>query len=89
MSDIEIITPPSLEQLAETANREFGLATSALEASVAHAILAGEALIAAKRVVPYGEWMAWLDANWQYTAVWAGSLMRLAAYADAVRSDGH
>jgi hypothetical protein len=52
-----------LDELAETVRRECALADQAGKAVVLHAIAAGEALIEAQRLVPAGEWAAWVQAN--------------------------
>lgn len=58
---VEIV--PSLAELAATYNREIVVVIRCWEEGLTHAILAGDAMIAARRLVPRGEWGSWLKAN--------------------------
>jgi len=61
-SDLET-SGRNLEDLAQIANCEHELVLSTGTAMIGHAILAGEALLAAKKLVPRGEWEQWLVDN--------------------------
>lgn len=80
---------PDLTTLAKTANDEGALVDSAvdeafekLSSGLLHAIAAGEALTAAKRQVPDGEWMEWVADNIDYSIGTCGTYMRLFEYRD-------
>lgn len=82
------ITPETLstwapETLAELANDAGERAQNVAKQAVQHAILAGNALNAAKSQIPHGEWMAWLKVHWNYSQDWANKLMRLASNSDS------
>lgn len=71
------------ETLAELANDAGERAQSVAKQAVQHAILAGNALNAAKHQIPHGEWMAWLKVHWNYSQDWANKLMRLASNSES------
>lgn len=83
------LTSMTLEQLAKRINDEYQQVEAAAERAVSnlsegleHAIRCGRYLVAVQDQLPYGEWMAWLEANVvvnDYTA-------RL--YADYARGEG-
>jgi transposase len=60
-----VVAEPSLDELAATANHEHALVLEAGVSMVEHAIKAGEALIAAKGLLPFGAWNQWLDARFE------------------------
>lgn len=70
----------SLAGLAEIANREHGLALAAGMSMLDHAIIAGEALLAAKVSVPWGEWEAWVAREFSGSVSSATNYMRYATY---------
>ena len=74
----------SAAELAETANREHALAGRAAVSMVEHAVRAGDALLAAKQQVRHGQWLPWLDANFEGSARTAQQYMRLAGNAKRV-----
>lgn len=84
----EIVLAPgaSPPELANIANREHGLVSVAAGSMVDHAILAGQALEAAKIQVNHGGWLEWLDANFEGSRQTAADYMRVAANPDVVRS---
>ncbi|WP_313673252.1 MT-A70 family methyltransferase [Mycolicibacterium sp.] len=66
MSEIvvaEIIDGLSLPELASEANRFHAEAETKAQSAVESAWLAGKALIAAKEQCKHGDWLPWLDAN--------------------------
>lgn len=81
----------ALEEIVSAIAREHQLATDAMASSVEHAIAVGDHLLAAKKLVPFGQWEDWLDAHiveWEMTSQWARSYMRIARYKDDVRKEG-
>ena len=74
----------TLFDLATIANQEHALARQAFVSTLEHAIRAGEALSEAKAQLPHGEWLPWLDANFDATNRTAQMYMRLAANAKHV-----
>lgn len=76
----EVLAPSeaSLLELANRANDEHALARQAGESMVEHAIRSGEALIAAKAQVAHGEWLPWLEANFEASQQTASDYVRLA-----------
>jgi len=59
----EVLLPVDLPALAKTINETHTAIVREAKSAVAKAITAGEALIAAKAVVPDGTWLRWLKAN--------------------------
>jgi predicted transcriptional regulator len=84
MSTELVVAEPTLEQLAATANREHALALEAGTAMMGHIIAAGEALIAARRQVPHGQWLSWLVENIDQAPCTVTQHMRLARKKDVV-----
>lgn len=76
--------PRTLEELASIANREHSLAELAAQTVLQHAIAAGEALIAAREIVPPGEWSRWLDQNFQATQSVAYGYIRVATHKENI-----
>lgn len=79
----------TLSELAEEANNEHALAIQGARTTVEHAIRAGEALIAARRLCAHGEWLPWVDHNFSATQETASCYMRLAVYREIVLDLGH
>jgi hypothetical protein len=52
-----------LQGLATEINSEHAAVEASLRTGLAHALRAGELLIAAKSLVGHGEWLSWLAAN--------------------------
>lgn len=71
----------SLDALAELANDAAEQAETQANKAVRSAIVAGEALLAAKAAMSHGEWLPWLKSQWNYSQQWASSLMQAANYA--------
>jgi predicted transcriptional regulator len=70
----------TLAELAATANSEATLAFEAGTAMIQHAINAGEALLAAKRQVPRGQWEEWVADNFDRSKAVATQFMRVARH---------
>lgn len=84
MSEIvvaEIIDGLSLPELASEANRFHAEAETKAHSAVESAWLAGKALAAAKEQCKHGEWLPWLDANFNGNASTATRYMQLANHA--------
>lgn len=71
--------PDSLDGLAEVAVAEHEAFERDAHSAVAHAIRAGEALIAAKAKVRHGDWLPWLADHFPASETTAQRYMRLAA----------
>jgi len=67
-----------LDQLADIANQEHGLALQAYGSTVEHAFRAGQALAEAKKRVIHGEWLPWLEVNFDGSARTAQGYMLVA-----------
>ena len=79
MNDMTISEAPiALSNLATRIEAEHAAVAHALQSALAHAIMAGELLIVAKRQVQHGEWRAWLEANCSVPARTARHYMALA-----------
>jgi len=52
-----------LEELADKANEEHHAAEDSAKEMAFHAMQAGEVLLNAKRLIPHGQWTAWLRRN--------------------------
>lgn len=73
-------SPPNLTDLAATINREHDLAYRAALNALQHAILCGEALIAARDTVPDGEWLRWVSDNLHISTGALHRYVRIATY---------
>lgn len=78
--ELELLQPGDLSppELAEVANREHALTIQSVGAALAHAVAAGDALIAAKSLLQHGEWLPWLAANFAASQPTASRYMTLA-----------
>jgi ParB family chromosome partitioning protein len=81
-----VVEQLALFELAQIANREHELAYRSGAEMVAHAINAGEALIAAKAQTPRGEWLPWLAANFNASEDTAERYMKVARNSARVRN---
>lgn len=78
MSAVTVITPPTLDELAATINREHQLVLEGVSGVIEHAIRAGEALVEVRARVLWGEWMPWLEKNFPYSLPTAYRYIRCA-----------
>ncbi len=86
MTELAAVIETPLGLLAETALREHEMVEQHAGAMVEHAILAGEALLEAKLLVPVGEWEEWLNNLFPTKGLSMPRLyMRLARFSDEVR----
>jgi Protein of unknown function (DUF3102) len=79
---VEAHVDVELASLAEAANREHSAGEAAYASAVDHAIAAGEALLAAKGQVQYGQWLGWVDDHFHGSRRTAQVYMRMARNAD-------
>ena len=74
-----VLAGPSPFDFAAIANREHALARQSGESMIEHAILAGEALLKAKAKEKHGDWLPWLEANFDGSERIAQMYMSVAA----------
>jgi Protein of unknown function (DUF3102) len=72
-------TPRGLDALAREITREHKACVNGLRTAVESAVRAGRLLQEAKRQVPHGGWLGWLEANFPASERTAQAYMRLAA----------
>jgi hypothetical protein len=77
---------PELAGLAERINAEHRACEGAVRSAVDHAINAGEMLAEVKAGLGHGEWLPWLEANFQATPRVAQTYMKLAANKEALNT---
>jgi hypothetical protein len=70
---------PTIESLADTANREHACGDEATRQGLTHYLAAGNALIEAKRQVGHGGWVKWLKANVNFDRRSASNYILLAS----------
>lgn len=83
---VRAVVVPLIDELAATANREHDLSVKAGLEAIEHAILVGEALLAARKLVATGEWYRWLDNNTTFSRALATVYQRVAHYKHLVGS---
>ena len=83
----DVLSASRLQTLAEKANREHRHAQSAARQAVKHAVEAGELLRKAKGAVGHGNFVKWVERNFEGTPRHATRYMRLATAADQKRID--
>lgn len=76
----EVIVHADLAALAAQIARHHERARAAAADAVTHAIAAGGALLAAKAQIGHGGWLAWLDANFDWSERTAQLYMHLARH---------
>jgi hypothetical protein len=69
--------------LAEMANEAARNVEQHARSAVQNAITAGRALIAAKSQVAHGQWLGWLERNWEFSQPTAHRYMEIANYSHA------
>jgi hypothetical protein len=69
---------PALEALAEQIEIEHAACEAMQNAALAHAIVCGEKLIAAKRLAGHGNWLPWVAENLSFGERTATNYMRIA-----------
>ncbi len=74
-----VIEPGDLVDYATTANKEHELVRQSGESMVDHAVRAGGALLAAKALVDHGNWLPWLEANFNGSDRTANVYMQISA----------
>jgi hypothetical protein len=78
------ITKSEVKEIAE----EHRKAQEAFGSAVQHAIRCGELLTGAKEKVKHGEWLPWLEENFDFTRQTASGYMRLATAAERGELEG-
>lgn len=78
----------TLEELAERANVEHGLAEAALTKAMEHVFRVGEALYAARCRVGRHGWRDWQAEHLDISPAWTSAYMRAAVYRDRVTVAG-
>jgi hypothetical protein len=73
-----ILTDLPTETLAEMAAEKAALVEQHGRKTVQAAIDCGRYLTEIKGRLAYGEWLPWLEENWQYSRMWASQFMKLA-----------
>jgi hypothetical protein len=82
MSEI-ILTDLPTETLAEMAAEKAALVEQHGRKTVQAAIDCGRYLTEIKGRLGHGEWLPWLEANWNHSTVWASQFMKMANYKHA------
>ena len=77
MNTITAVARP-LDALADDINEQRQLGINALQRSIDHFRRCGELLNLAKSRLDHGEWLPWLEANWEGSASEANRYMKLA-----------
>jgi len=77
--EAELVDGLSLPQLSEVANRYHAEAETSAHSAVEYAWHAGQALIAAKGQCAHGEWLPWLEANFNGSRQTADNYQKLAS----------
>jgi hypothetical protein len=80
----------SLAELAKRISAEHGAVCAALERSLERARAAGELLLEAKKRLPHGRWLSWLQTTFDFSVRTAQAYMRVARDWEALsaRFDG-
>jgi hypothetical protein len=86
MTEIEKRNAAALENLAEQINAEHRAFKTALTTAVERGIRAGELLTEAKSRCKHGEWLPWLQENFEGAPRTAQEYMRLYAHRDEIRA---
>lgn len=77
-----VSTTSRLDELVVQIGNEHQSVSATMTAALSHAIRAGELLIEAKEIVPFGQWDKWLAercaTEWNLSLEWARSYMRIA-----------
>jgi hypothetical protein len=63
---------------AENAAKQWQQATAIAKSSVRSGMIAGKCLNIIKSRLAHGQWLPWLEENWQHDRKWATTLMRIA-----------
>jgi hypothetical protein len=78
----EMVVSKTPKQLVSQINREHEMVETYKHNTIQHAIKCGELLEEAKAKVPHGEWLPWLEKNFDASEWTAQAYMRLARAAD-------
>lgn len=75
---VTVAIAPNLSALTVTINEEYRLANEAAADALIHAVACGEALLAARELMPSGLWTAWVEQNLDIGYIAATCWCRLA-----------
>ena len=64
-------------EINEIKTQTSGILAAAISYTKRSCFEIGKRLVEAKEIVPFGEWGAWLDSNFEYSESTAGNLMRI------------
>jgi transposase len=85
----EVVGPePTLGELGATARREYEAGVAVAGEALQHWFAAGEALLQARRLVAPGEWLRWVEHNFDGQRCRAQVLMRFATYRPQIEAEG-
>lgn len=84
MSTTEVLTDPTLDDLAATANQANDRAQGLALEAVQQAIICGEALLAARSQCPGGKWTGWCKQNLDFAPETAAVYMRFARFKEII-----
>lgn len=87
MSALSPVVAGQQESLAARIRSEVEAAERDWGSALAHAIRAGELLIEAKADLQHGEWLPWLEANFDFTRQMATNYMRLSENAEELQME--
>lgn len=83
------VVPESLDDLAQAANEQHRLANDHAAKAIEHAFRCGEYLTKAKANVKHGEWLPWLEQNFEGTARTATNYMLIFRRQDEIQNRKH
>ena len=86
MGEIEQRNATGLDVIASRINEEHRACTQAAISALEHAIRAGQMLLEAKAKAGHGNWLGWLDANFEGSRSTAHAYMKLARRQDELNS---
>lgn len=84
---VALVPHRDLVSLAATANQHHASAVGSASTTLAHAIEAGRALLAARDLLRRGEWRQWIDDNCDFSTWTANAYIRLAAFSSEIPAD--
>jgi Protein of unknown function (DUF3102) len=87
MNPLTISEGLRLDTLANEIRERHVLVQASVKDALAHAIEAGRLLLRAKKAVPHGGWLPWIDENCRFAARTAQTYMRLAERAPVLLAE--
>lgn len=80
------VAAATLDDLIAAIRREHAMAMASLTTALEHGIRAGEALLAARELIPRREWRAWITDTFGMNYFTAARYIRFATYKDTLRA---